>query len=203
MATFIGGSGAVGLGNDIGGIAVDNGCYELARGSQVSMWEMWNLVYYFGTDFSSPYNFGFFYGQGCPGLIVASLNFYVDPYNESTAAYGYYYTPYGNTETLIATLDNYGTTCSSTTVRVNTKFLGQGGNDVFLGIRKTGSPYTGVQYDRDQPGCPDTNNGDYGGTYDYPGSCPGQFIFYGLQSATSNSAGLTANVDKSGYFVTC
>jgi len=205
MATFIGGSGAIGLGNDIGGIAQDNGCYENARGFQVSMWEMWNLIYYFGTDFSSPYNFGFFYGQGCPAELRGFLNFYVDPTAESTAAWGFYYKPTGGTETLIASLDNYGTVCSNAgSPKINTKLVGQSTNTVTCGTRKISSPFTPIEYDIDAGlgGCPDTNNGDYGGTADYPGSCPGQATV-SVSSATVSGIYVTVNVGKGGAFVTC
>lgn len=205
MATFIGGTGAVALGNDIGGIAQDNGCYDGSRGTTVSMWELWNLAYYFGTDYSSPYNFGFFYGQGCPAQLLPNLNFYTDPYSESTAAYGYYYKPTGGNETLIASLDNYGLSCATTgVININTKFVGQSTNTTYVGIRSSGKSPVSVQYDASIGStiCPDTNNGDYGGTADYPSGCPGQASI-SVSSATISFISVTANVDKSGLFVTC
>ena len=205
MATFIGGSGAVALGNDICGIAFDNGCHDGSRGTTVSMWEMWNLAYYFGVDFGSPYNFGFFYGQGCPAILSPYLNFYTDPYNESTAAYGYYYKATGGTETLIATLDNYGLSCGiAGSPRISTKFVGQSTNTTYVGIRSSGKLPISVQYDANigSTSCPDTNNGDYGGTADYPSGCPGQ-ASVSVSSGNTSYIAVTANVDKSGLFVTC
>jgi len=205
MATFIGGSGAIGLGNDIGGIAADNGCYENARGFQVSMWEMWNLIYYFGTDFSSPYNFGFFYGQGCPAILYPKLKFWSDPYSESTAGYGLYYKATGGTETLIATLDNYGLTCGNAGApRINTKSVGQSSNTTYVGIRQIGKPQASIEYGANIESllCPNDGPGDYGGTADYPGSCPGQASI-SVSSALTSEIGITVNVDRDGYFVTC
>jgi len=205
MATFIGGSGAIGLGNDIGGIAQDNGCYENARGSQVSMWEMWELVYYMGVDYASPYNFGFFYGQGCPGYLYAYLNFYTDPYNESLASWGLYQKAIGASEQIIQSLDNAGLTCNLLGSQVyNTKTLGQDGNDVTVGVRSATKSPQSAEYDgsNDAASCPDSNNGNYGGTADYPSFCLDQ-LKSGVTSANSSYVSITVNVNKSGYFVTC
>jgi hypothetical protein len=205
MPTFIGGSGAIALGNDIGGVAQDNGCYEGSRGVQVSMWEMWNLTYYMGLDFTSPYNFGFFYGQGCPGYLSAYLNFYTDPYNESLATWGLYQKANGASEQVIQTLDSAGLTCTLLGSQAyNTKTLGQSGNTVTVGVRSATKSPASAQYDGDNSaaGCPDTNYDSYGGTADYPSSCPGQLTAT-VNSSSTSYVSITVNVDKSGYFVTC
>jgi len=206
MATFIGGSGAIGLGNDIGGIAQDNGCYEGSRGVQVSMWEAWNLVYYFGLDFTSPYNFGFFYGQGCPGVFTTHLNFYTDPYNESLASWGVYQKQTGNSEQVIATLDSAGLLCTEMgSTFVNTKFTGQTSNTVTVGVRSaTKSPASAV-YDANTGTnvCPDTRDGTYGGTADYPSACAGQVTVSVSSAVVNTKVAITVDVNKSGFITTC
>ena len=205
MTSFIPGSGAIGLGTDIGGVAQDNGCYEGSRGVQTSMWEMWNLVYYMGVDYGAPYNFGFFYGQGCPGLLSTYLNFYTDPYNESLASWGVYQKATGASEQIIQSLDAAGLSCTQLGANYfNTKIIGQSGNTVTVGVRSsTKSPQSAV-YDGNTSAeaCPNTRDGTYGGTADYPSYCSGQLTVF-MESQVNSKVSITVDVNKSGYITTC
>ena len=201
MATFIGGIGEIGLGYDIGGIAQDNGCFEGTRGVQVSMWEQWNLVYYMFPYYNAPYNFGFFYGQGCPAQLRSYLNFYADPYSEDTGAFSYFYSI--GTDYEIDALSNYNQVCNQGPVTyIPTKNVGQSTATVYMGVRSTAKSPASVNYDADTITCPDTANNTYGGTLDYPSSCAGQATV-SVSSATVSDIFLTVAVNKSGFFVTC
>lgn len=215
MPSFVGGSGALYLGdinynpNGIYYIAADGGCANDDISSGVSLYNQWNINYAFSPEFNAPYNMGFFYGQGCPGILQANVNFYADPYNENFADWGVYYkVGTTGTETLIDNLASSRATydeCVESVITVSTKAgLGQSGNTVYVGIRKIGKAATPANYDAvlGGGGCPNTLNYDYGGTYDYPGSCPGQYSDF-LESGISMKFSITVAVNKSGYVVTC
>ncbi len=207
MATFVPGTGALGLQANINTIAFDNGCSNYSTTTGYSLYQEWNLNYIFAPEFNAPYNMGFFYGQGCPGNLRININFYADPYNESLASYGLYVkVGTTGTEYLIATLDAFGTRCDTTDANFSTKGgIGQSGNTVYVGVRFSGKSATPIQYDAVEyagfDNCPDTNNGDWCGTYDYPGS--GAAFGVNVYSALITYMGMTVNVDKNGYFVTC
>lgn len=215
MPTFLAGSGPLYLGDtnynlsSLIYVVSDNGCAIDDFSGGVSLYHQWNINYAFSPDFGAPYNMGFFYGQGCPGILDVGVNFYADPYNENFADWGVYYkTGTTGTETLIDNLASGRATyddCVQYTNTVSTKAgLGQSGNTVYVGIRKIGKAATPAYYDAISGGlgCPNTLNYDYGGTYDYPGSCPGQYSDF-LESSTSYKVRITVAVDKSGYVVTC
>jgi len=214
MATFLAGSGPLFLGDpylnysSIYYVASENSCLYDDTSGGFSLYHQWNTNYAFSPEFNAPYNMGFFYGQGCPGTIQADVNFYVDPYNENFADWGLYFkVGTTGTETLIENL-GYNRSSYDECVRyifpVSTKGgLGQSGNTVYVGIRKIGKAATPAYYDAvGVTYCPGSLNYDYGGTYDYPGSCPGQYSDF-LESSFAMKFGITVAVDKSGYVVTC
>jgi len=212
MPSFIAGSGPLSLGDSnynlssIYYVAVENGC-AIDQPNGVSLYDQWNETYRFSPEFNAPYNMGFFYDQGCAGTLVILVNFYADPYSDNPANWGVYYkVGTTGTETLIDTLAGRATydECTEYRAYVSTKGgLGQSGNTVYVGIRRIGKSATPAYYDAAAgTECPNTNNNDYGGTYDYPGTCPDQYSDF-LESSFSVKAALTVDVDKSGYIVTC
>lgn len=207
MPTFVPGTGALGLEADLHQVSSTNGC-AANENIDISLWTEWNYSYAFSPEFNAPFNMGFFYGQGCPGYLTVLVNFYADPYNDNMASWGLYYkTGTTGTETLI---DNLASgrgaydDCLEYNVSISTKGgLGQSGNTVYVGIRAIGKAATPAYYDAQlSPACPNTLNFDYGGTYDYPGACPGVISDF-LESAVSMKVGITVAVDKSGYVSTC
>lgn len=208
MATFVPGSGALGLQANLYQVAFDNGCSEFAS-NNVSLWEQWNISYAFSPEFNAPYNMGFFYGQGCPAILAVQVNFYADPYNDNMASWGVYYkVGTTGTETLIDNLSVNRATyddCVEFDVTLSTKGgVGQSGNTVYVGIRAIGKAATPAYYDAivGGTGCPNTLNNDYGGTYDYPGSCPGQYSDF-VESTVNTKVAITVAVNKSGFVSTC
>lgn len=207
MPIFVPSSGALGLEANINYVTAVNDCaYNI--GTNISLWDEWNISYAFSPEFNAPFNMGFFYGQGCPGLLTVVLNFYADPYSDNPADWGLYY-KIGNTgtETLIDNLASGRATyddCVEYNVSVSTKGgVGQSGNTVYVGVRKIGKTATPAYYDAIfGTVCPDSLNFDFGGTYDYPGACPGVYSDF-IESAAYSKVAITVAVGKLGLISTC
>lgn len=207
MATFVPGSGALGLYDTLWQVAFNNGCAKVQ--DEYSLETLWNQSYAFSPEFNAPYNMGFFYGAGCPALLGVYANFYADPYNENFADWGVYFkVGTTGTETFMESL-GYDRSGYDECVLIGGQFsistkggLGQSGNTVYVGVRKIGKVATPAYYDADSGNaCPNTANNTYGGTYDYPGSCV-QFSTL-VESTDEVVISITVAVDKNGYVQTC
>lgn len=202
MPTFVPGTGALSLRNDIKTIAVNNGCSEGVY-TDISLYDMDINAYQMG---STPSGMGEFYGQGCPAILDVYANFYADPYSDSPASWGIWYkVGTTGTETLICSGDQIGIspTCTGAfTVNIATKDgIGQSGNDIYVGVRTQGKSVLSGYYDaQGSGGCPDTNNGTYIGTYDY--ACGAVYNAIGTSGAIM-SVFITISVDKAGYVIAC
>lgn len=208
MPTFVPGTGALGLVANINQVAYDNGCATNYI-TNYSLYDAWNSDYAFSPEFNAPYNMGFFYGQGCYGTLEVAVNFYVDPYNDNFASWGVYYkVGTTGTETFLDSLAtdraNYND-CLYFYAYISTKGgIGQSGNTVYVGVRAVGKAATPAVFDAipGGQGCPNTLNNEYGGTYDYPGVCPGPYSDF-LESSIVMKVAITVAVTKSGYVQTC
>lgn len=203
MPSFVPGSGALSLRDNINSVAAANGCNNYI---DYSIWGEWNNNYAFEPDFTAPYNMGFFYGAGCPAYLHVSIDFYADPYNDNIGSWGVYYkVGTTGTETFISSLSVdrvYYYECITYIVTIPTKSgIGQSGNDVYVGIRNQGKGATPAEFfgEISNP-CPgDVAPGYCCGTYDYGGYPLSGF----MESAVTTTYGITVRVDKSGYVVTC
>lgn len=202
MPTFVPGTGALSLRNDIKTIAVNNGCSEGVY-TDISLSDMDLNAYRMG---STPSGMGEFYGQGCPAIIEVYANFYADPYSDNPASWGIWYkVGTTGTETLICSGDQIGInpTCTGPfTVYIATKDgIGQSGNDVWVGVRTQGKSVLSGYYDaQDTGGCPNTSPGFYIGTYDY--ACADVYKLSGTSGAVTTFY-ITISVDKAGYVIAC
>lgn len=171
--------------------AVNGGCYKVDATYSLS-----NLADAFEIS-TNPDAMSEFYGLYCPTQVGIYANYYADPTNETTSAYGLYYSINSGNDVLLTTGDNITTTCNS--MGLITGLVS--GDTIYVGWTSVSGklrlPYH-FDAQKQTTTCPNTNNFDYCGTNNVGGPA----VSIANLGAGSYTIAITISVAK-GFFVGC